>query len=251
MTPLHTAATRIASGTATLAERAGRRATAWVRAGRRDDLTGWQATLGCLLRAGLLLAGLWLLWRAVRAVPALMLLLVPAALLAAWRAGQAPEKPPAPAGPTDSRGPAEELPAVDLPAAVRAAAGPYSGAHLTAIATHLTQTTGRAWTTGDVRAACTAAGIPIKSVRMGTGPRAVSTGVRLSALPDPSPAPPPGPVGDVVVAGQDTATGAATATATGRELLTVGDVAMEVHDDPTNPVRTHVRVLPRAQSERR
>jgi hypothetical protein len=247
VTPLHTAATRIASGTATLADRLGRRATAWVRAGRRDDLTGWQATLGCLLRAGLLLAGLWLLWRAVRAVPALMLLLVPAALLAAWRAGQAPKTEPAPTGATPDPGwetDDEAWPPDEFLPLLRAAFGTDRQAHLTVLAERLTTATAEAWSPAAVRAACEAAGVPVeRGVRMPG--RSPSTGVRLKTLPEPLPGPPVDPVAGVVVAGQNTATDPATATATGRELLTVGDVAMELHDDPTNPVRTHVRVLKR------
>jgi hypothetical protein len=211
--PRQAAAARLTHGTTQLAQRLGQRATAWVRAGRRHDLAGWQASLGCIVRAGLLIAGVWLLWRAVRAAPALMLLLVPVGLLAAWRAGRS-LGPVAATEATDIPEPTNEAPEVDIPAAVRATCGTHSGSHLGVLAEHLTRETRREWDIAAVRAACTAAGIPIKTVRMGTGLGAVTKGVRLKDLPDPSPAPSPRTAVAVVIPGQDMTTHPATATAT-------------------------------------
>ncbi|WP_228974976.1 hypothetical protein [Streptomyces sp. DH12] len=247
MNPRQAAAARLTHGTTQLAQRLGQRATAWVRAARRDDLTGWQATLGCIIRAGLLLAGLWLLWRAVRAVPALMLLLVPVGLLAAWRAGR-------------SRGPAEATeaideqtlldgpPEVDIPAAVRATCGTYSGSHLAVLAQYLTEDTSQEWDIPAVRAACKAAGIPIDQVRMGTGPGAVTSGVRLKDLPDPLPGVAQDPAVGVVVAGHSTPTRPPTPTPTpthpaderreGFRVEHIGASGRIVHD-PADTVRHH------------
>lgn len=153
--------------------------------------------------------------------------IVPAGLAgwlgAAWWAGRVAPAPTALA-PNASERPEpspEQGPAPDLAAAVRTLAQGGHGAHYEALAEHLTQTTGQAWDTAAVRAACRAAGIPhCGSVRQPG--RSVSTGVRLADLPDPSPSPSPAPAVAVVVAGQEATTGPATGPATPAELhLTV------------------------------
>lgn len=60
----------------------------WVRAGRREDLTGWRAALGPLLRLVLLGVLAYALWAIVRAVPWLMWLLSAWWLRAAWKAAK-------------------------------------------------------------------------------------------------------------------------------------------------------------------
>jgi hypothetical protein len=82
------AAGRLADGSSTLARRTAARTAAWVARARRDDLSGWRASLGCWLRILLLTFGMYLLWRIVRALPALMWLLSAAWTAAAWRAGR-------------------------------------------------------------------------------------------------------------------------------------------------------------------
>ncbi|WP_053085121.1 hypothetical protein [Streptomyces leeuwenhoekii] len=99
MSRLARPATRIAVGSAVLTRRLGARTAAWVARGRRHDLTGWRAALGCWLRLGLVALGLYLLWRVVRAVPNLLWLLSAAWVAGAWRAGRAPAE--APAGPAE------------------------------------------------------------------------------------------------------------------------------------------------------
>lgn len=134
---------------------------------------------------------------------------------------------------TDEPDPPHGQPEADIPAAVRAA-GTHKGAHLTAIARHLAFVTGQAWTSSDVRAACTAAGVPVaSSVRMGA--HGVSTGVRLKDLPSPPPAPAHGTGAGVVPAGQDPATATATHSATGP-----GDTGFVIVPDAENPCRHHV-----------
>lgn len=95
MSRLARPADRIATGSAAVARRLGARAAAWVRRGRRDDLTGWRAALGCWLRIALLALGLYGLWRLVRAHPGLMWLLSAGWLIAAWRAGKPTPTPAA------------------------------------------------------------------------------------------------------------------------------------------------------------
>lgn len=101
MSRLARPASRLAIGSSRAGRRLAVRLAAWVARGRRADLTGWRAALGCWLRLAALAFGLYLLWRVVRALPALMWLLSAAWLAIAWRAGRdAPEtaaNTPAPA----------------------------------------------------------------------------------------------------------------------------------------------------------
>ncbi|MFF1402738.1 hypothetical protein [Streptomyces sp. NPDC058294] len=90
MSRLARPATRLATGSRILLHRLAARLTAWVARGRRHDLTGWRAALGCWLRIVLAIFGGYLLWRILRALPALLWLLSTAWTLAAWRAGKAP-----------------------------------------------------------------------------------------------------------------------------------------------------------------
>jgi hypothetical protein len=240
------AVTRLANGATLLARRLVDRASAWVRAGRREDLTGWQASLGCWVRLAVLCAGLWILWRIVRAAPALLWAIAPMVGVAAWRAGRPPRKPTAPAaGAAEVPEPVEEQPVSTLSDAefidlVRRCIGPRSGVHLAVLPDLLGELTGEAWSAARVRASLAAAGVPVSgSVRM--GPRKVSTGVRLDALPCPSPAPPVAPAVGVVPAGQDPATPGATATATPSRRQ-VGGWIVEAVDDEHSPATTRVRV---------
>ncbi|MFI5687871.1 hypothetical protein [Streptomyces sp. NPDC051636] len=89
MSRLARPAARLAAGSAAVSRRLGARLAAWVARGRRHDLTGWRATLGCWLRLSALTFGLYLLWRLVRAVPNLLWLLSTVWLIASWRAGRA------------------------------------------------------------------------------------------------------------------------------------------------------------------
>ncbi|MEU9149183.1 hypothetical protein AB0D59_01185 [Streptomyces sp. NPDC048417] len=88
MSRLNRTAARLATGSAVVLRRLGDRAAAWVRRGRRDDLTGWRAAFGCWVRLAALMLGAYLLYRLVRAVPSLMWLLATAWTLVSWRAGK-------------------------------------------------------------------------------------------------------------------------------------------------------------------
>ncbi|WP_326779702.1 hypothetical protein OG481_02070 [Streptomyces longwoodensis] len=106
MSRLASTASRLADGSSVLARRLTAWAAAWVARGRRHDLTGWRAALGCWARLTVFAFGLYLLWRLVRAVPQLMWLLTGAWTALAWRAGRprpAPAEEPAPAPREDVR----------------------------------------------------------------------------------------------------------------------------------------------------
>lgn len=211
-------ALRLTAGSAALTRRLTDRACAWCRNSYRHDLTGWRAALGPAARAGVLLLVGWLGWRIVRAAPGLLWVLVPAWLIAAWNTAPRPvpesgEEPPAePSGAASS----EPTPALSLDefcTLVRTLAGGGAGAHLSALAEHLT---GDREDTSSVRALCRQLGVTVSpSVRQPGAPgRGVSTGVKVADLPPPSPAPLQGEAVAVVAAGQPTTTGPATATAT-------------------------------------
>lgn len=84
------AAQRLGTGHAALQTRVTTALTAWVRRGRRDDLEGLAAALGCWLRLVLLAAAGAGLYLAVRTWPKLMWILTALWALAAWRAATAP-----------------------------------------------------------------------------------------------------------------------------------------------------------------
>jgi hypothetical protein len=129
-------ADRIASGSAAVTHRLGGRLAAWIRRGRREDLTGWRAALGCWLRLAILTLGLYLLWRLIRAVPTLLWLLSTGWLLAAWRAGKTRAE-------AADEAPEEEAPAAPDAEAVRRllldVMGDASAVHLRTVLAHLQQ----------------------------------------------------------------------------------------------------------------
>ncbi|MFF6985623.1 hypothetical protein [Streptomyces sp. NPDC010273] len=184
MSRLSGPAARIATGSAVIAARLRVRVAAWVRRGRRDDLTGWRAALGCWLRTGLLVAIVYAGYRLVRAVPALMWLLSASWLLASWRAGKPAQTP--------GTGAPVEACAGDPAEAVRRllwdVMGDADTVHLRTVLRHLQdhgQWEGR--TVTDLRRHLAHLGIPhdhrVKVARVPTW------GVRRSALGAPSPAP--------------------------------------------------------------
>ncbi|THA78398.1 hypothetical protein E6R60_05805 [Streptomyces sp. A0642] len=81
---------RLATGHTALQHRITTALTAWVRRGRRDDLEGLAAALGCWLRLALLTAAGAGVYLAVRSRPRLMWLLAAVWAIAAWRAAAAP-----------------------------------------------------------------------------------------------------------------------------------------------------------------
>jgi hypothetical protein len=179
------AADRITRGTSIIYRRRADALTAWVRAGRRDDLDGWRAALGPLVRLAMLGAAAAALYGIVRAVPWLMWLVTGAWLRAAWKAGKlstetAEEEPDeAPAEP--GRDAVLTL-LTDLIA-------DRPGVHLATVLAHLHERgQGEGWTVTDVRARLAALGVPSRrSVKVD---RRVAWGVHRDDLPTPTPAEP-------------------------------------------------------------
>ncbi|MFB8772115.1 hypothetical protein [Streptomyces broussonetiae] len=136
MSRLARPADRLAAGSRIVGRRLAARAAAWCARARRDDLTGWRAVLGILLRVLLLAFGTYLLARIVRAVPALMWALSAGWTVAAWRAGKTPARP------SDDKAPEE--PPRHAPDDVRAATvewiwqriGDTQGVHLRDLLAH-------------------------------------------------------------------------------------------------------------------
>ncbi|MFI2911133.1 hypothetical protein ACG2OD_23240 [Streptomyces sp. PDY-4] len=183
MSRLARPATHLATGSSVLTRRLAARAAAWCARARRDDLTGWKAILGILLRLALLLLGAYLLARIVRALPALMWVLSAGWTVAAWRTGRSPVEEPREA-------PAEAAPVLD-PEAVRTllleVLGDAPSVHLRTVLAHLQkrgQWEGR--TVSDLRAALERLDIPHdRRVKVAGVP---TWGVRRRDLVAPSPA---------------------------------------------------------------
>lgn len=162
--------------------------TRWVRAGRREDLSGWQAALGPLVRVVFLGLLAYVLWAIVRALPWLLWLLGALWLRAAWKAARdrptgTPDEAARPAS-TGGDGAA-------LRALVLRLMGTGSAVHLRTVLEHLQQDPETAaltarWTIADLRARLEAQGIPVhpKVKAGGGGP---TRGVRREDLaPSPS-----------------------------------------------------------------
>ncbi|MFC8583309.1 hypothetical protein ACFUGD_01850 [Streptomyces sp. NPDC057217] len=261
---LRAAAARIAKGSELLALERTKRLIGWVRSvwARTMGWLGEASGIAWAVRLAVLLGTAWVLRkiglgiagavaRRLESTPSLMWIALALWLIAAWRAGN-PKR-----GPASAAAEAEE-PAVEGPLAgltvdeIRALLikvfGPDPQVHVAVLAERLTGATGSGWEAADVRAAVEAAGGRVeRGVRMPG--RTPSTGVRRKTLPDPSPASPPPSVEGVVVAGQDSSTGAATATPTGSatpaperggepRVKPVGQGGVVVHD-PAETVRHH------------
>ncbi|MEU3976874.1 hypothetical protein [Streptomyces bacillaris] len=161
------------------------RATAWIRAGRRDDLQGVAAILGCIVRAAILLAGAYGAWLLLRRWPALLWAAVPLWCWAAIRTlpktetAADEEQPPAAPDPDAQR---EQL--LDL---TRTLIGDRPGVHLAVLLQHL-QEHGQAkgWEVADLRARLTALQVPVRRSVKVAGK--VAVGVHRDDLPSPSPA---------------------------------------------------------------
>ena len=187
-TRLQELARRLVDGSGILTRRLADRVAAWIRKGRRDDLTGLAAVLGCILRALLALLGLYLLWRLIRAFPNLLWLIVP---LWCWRAIRAvppartqPEQPDE-AAPTSSVDPV-------LTVLYQCLAG-RDAVHLSEVLRHLqSKGQGEGWTVTDLRVRLEALGIPV-APKVKAGGKGPTRGVRradLPPLPDPQETPP-------------------------------------------------------------
>ncbi|MFJ4009447.1 hypothetical protein [Streptomyces sp. NPDC090026] len=171
---------RLADGSRTLYHRRATALTAWIAAGRRDDLTGWRAALGPLLRIALLTGAAALAYRALRAVPWLAWIATATWLTAAWRAStptQTPHEQPA-----DEPVEAPAAPSRDaVIALLRAVLRGRPAVHLSEVLAHLHQRgQGEGWTVADLRARLESLGIPVvPKVKVGGIP---TRGVRATDL---------------------------------------------------------------------
>ncbi|MFI6465688.1 hypothetical protein [Streptomyces sp. NPDC050538] len=186
----------LSEGTEAIWQRLADSVTGWIRAGRRDDLEGWRAALGPLIRLALVGAVGYGVWALVRRFPWLLWLLLAGLVAAAWRATHK-----RPAG--DTAEPAEDAPAEQSPGEARAAAeksfvayliesiGEGQGVHLSTLAEGLNMAGAqRVWGVAEVRAQCEAFGIPCRRSVKVRG-RGVAWGVHrddIPALNTPTPA---------------------------------------------------------------
>jgi hypothetical protein len=174
----------LVAGQRILVRRLTTRTTAWVRAGRRDDLDGVAAILGCILRMAILGGAGYGAWWLVRRWPVILWAAVPLWLWAAVRALDHDEddaqEAPAPA-PADTAVQREQLHAL-----VRDLIGDQPGVHLSTLLDHL-QKHGQAegWTLALLRERLPLLGVPVRrSVKV---KRRVAYGVHRDDLPTPSP----------------------------------------------------------------
>ncbi|MFJ4852408.1 hypothetical protein [Streptomyces sp. NPDC088730] len=179
--PTGTAAQRRARtlivGQRILIRRLAERAAAWVRAGRRDDLDGIAAILGCIFRLILLGAGAYGVWWLIRRWPALLWIAVPLWCWAAIRAlgtggdEQAVDESPQPA----SRDAVVLL--------LHEVLGDRDAVHLSEVLTHLqSKGQGEGWKVADLRARLEALGIPV-APKVKSGGKGPTRGVRRADLP--------------------------------------------------------------------
>jgi hypothetical protein len=185
-----------------------------------------------LVRLVFLLGGLAILWGFIRTAPVLMFPLTAWWVIAAFRKGkpEEAEEEPAVASLQESSEPAagqDDSPKVL--AVLRESADPH--VHLSVIAQRL------GTDTAHVREVLTRAGVPISDVRMKG--RGVSTGVKGSDIPSPSPSPEPS---EPVVGGESAGHSNNNNTELTATLLPSGAQIISV-PDPTNPARTHVKVI--------
>ncbi|MEV6074937.1 hypothetical protein AB0L80_07500 [Streptomyces sp. NPDC052069] len=161
------------------------RAAAWVRAGRRDDLDGVAAILGCVVRLAVLAAGAYGTWLLIRRWPAVLWFAVPVWCWAAIRAipQETAEQPGEDDEDSGSASAAEQGPPLPTLQEVRDAVSRVGTphAHLAVLAEALGTTTDR------VREVLAEHHIPVEPVRMRG--RGTSTGVKAGRFPAPAAAP--------------------------------------------------------------
>ncbi|AWL39683.1 MULTISPECIES: hypothetical protein [unclassified Streptomyces] len=184
-TKAHRGARTLTAGQRILVHRLTARAANWVRAGRRDDLHGIAAILGCILRLAILAAGAYGVWLLLRRWPSALWVLVPLWCWAAVRAlptaaPESAEEGPLPA--EDTAAQREQL--LDL---IRTLIGDRPGVHLAVLLKHL-QDHGQ-WEhreVADLRAHLVALQVPVRRSVKVAGK--VASGVHRDDLPTPSPA---------------------------------------------------------------
>ncbi|MFJ3597918.1 hypothetical protein ACIPRU_15545 [Streptomyces sp. NPDC090126] len=180
-TTLQRSARTLTHGQRLLLRRLTTRATAWVRAGRRDDLTGLAAVLGCILRAVLLAAGAYGAWWAIRRWPAVLWVLVPVWCWAAIRS--IPKKQPQPRTEQAPRAAPEYEPRDAMLWLLYDALADRPAMYLSDLLQHLQeQGHGKGWKVADLRARLEALNIPVE-MKLKTGGRGASRGIVRAQLP--------------------------------------------------------------------
>lgn len=173
-------AQRLATGSSALLARIGSRTADWIRAGRRDDLAGLAAALGCIARALLVAAGAYALWRIIRAAPALLWALVPVWCWAALRSARRTAAEPAP---EDTPEEPETDPREAVLRLLYEALGDQPAMYLSDLLQYLQDRgQGKGWTVAKLRARLEALDIPVE-MRLKTGGRNASRGVVRAQLP--------------------------------------------------------------------
>ncbi|MFF7879128.1 hypothetical protein ACFZDM_33445 [Streptomyces californicus] len=183
-TAMQRGARTLTHGQRLLLRRLAARAAAWVRAGRRDDLDGIAAILGCVVRLAVLVAGTYGAWLLIRRWPAALWALVPLWCWAAVRAIPTDPQPAAEEPPTAEETAAHREQLLDL---IRTLIGDRPGVHLSTLLDHL-QKHGQAegWEVGDLRDRLAALQVPVRRSVKVAGK--VANGVHRDDLPQPSPA---------------------------------------------------------------
>lgn len=178
-TKMQRRARTLTTGQRLLTRRLAARAAAWVRAGRRDDLDGVAAILGCALRLVVLAAGAYGVWWLVRRWPVILWAAVPLWCWAAIRALDTDDETPAPAEATEAQ--REQLLAL-----VRDLIGDRPGVHLATLLDHLQKHgQGEGWTVALLRERLPLLGVPVRrSVKVA---KKVAYGVHRDDLPATSP----------------------------------------------------------------
>ncbi|MFD3917331.1 hypothetical protein [Streptomyces sp. NPDC058603] len=178
MSRLQSLARRVWDGSSLQARRLVDAVTAWIRQGRRDDLSGVAAILGCILRALLVLVGIWLLWRLIRAMPALLWLIVPVWCWKAVRAAPAGE--PAHDAPAD---PPVQNPRDAVLTLLHETLGDRDAVHLSEVLQRLQANgQGEGWKVSDLRARLEALDIPV-ALKVKAGGKGPTRGVVKAELP--------------------------------------------------------------------
>ncbi|MFJ1698173.1 hypothetical protein ACIOHC_24160 [Streptomyces sp. NPDC088252] len=175
------AARTLTAGQRYLIRNLAERAAEWVRAGRRDDLDGLAAILGCILRLVLLAAGAYGTWWLLRRWPAILWAAVPLWCWAAVRAIPDDEEE------TPEAAESIEAQREQLHTLIRDLIADRPGVHLATLLTHLRRHgQGEGWEVSDLRTRLPLLGIPVRrSVKVD---RKVAYGVHRDDLPQPSPA---------------------------------------------------------------
>ncbi|WP_405391074.1 hypothetical protein OG596_26400 [Streptomyces sp. NBC_01102] len=176
------AARTLTAGQRILVRRLADHAAAWVRAGRRDDLDGLAAILGCVLRLVVLTAGAYGVWLLVRRWPNILWVAVPLWCWAAVRAIPDEGEEEETEAPETTEAQREHLLAL-----VRDLIGDRPGVHLATLLDHLQKHgQGEGWSIATLRTRLPLLGVPVrKSVKVA---RKVAYGVHRDDLPQPSPA---------------------------------------------------------------